>query len=340
MALPTPEDFFQRVGSDRKPPRPRNVTAGEPAVATKGQDPNQEKPVATDGEQRWASSHDVFWGTTQTHDQLPPGVYSCGLSQVGPILQRMTVQTDDLLMLPDEASSDLVNEFRRFWTLGDAFRARGFLHKRGFLVWGPPGSGKTSTFALLMRSLIDTLGGVILFLESPTVAAECLALARRIEPERPMIAVMEDIDALIEKYGESEYLALLDGEAQVDNIVFLASTNYPERLDPRFVDRPSRFDTIRYVGMPSAAARECYFLAKEPDISKEELARWVEVTEGLSIAHLKELIIAVRCLGQPLEGAGGVAERLQAMHERRPSSDDSPDRRQMGFGRVVSLAGR
>jgi SpoVK/Ycf46/Vps4 family AAA+-type ATPase len=110
-------------------------------------------------------------------------------------------------------------------------------------------------------------------------------------------------DALIERHGENEFLALLDGEAQVDNIVFLSSTNYPERLDRRFVDRPSRFDTIKYIGMPSAGARHLFLNAKEPSLTPEELDLWVERTEGFSIAHLKELIIAVRCFRQPFAEA-------------------------------------
>jgi len=324
------EDFFERVGRDTMAlAESGNVRQRGLAVQAVPPAPERERSISLTGDRRWAASHDTFWGATQTYDELPPGLYRCDTApQIGPILIRQSVSTDNLLELPDDATSSIISEFAAFWELESEFRARGFMHKRGFLLWGPPGSGKTSCVQLLVKKLIQDVGGVVLFIDNPECGAQCLSMARKIEPKRPMIAIMEDIDALINRHGENEYLALLDGEAQVDNIVFLATTNYPERLDKRFVDRPSRFDTIRYVGMPTADARRVYFQAKEPSIDEGELAAWVEATEGLSVAHLKELIIAVRCFKQPL---ADVAARLEKMHARKPSSEDSPDARVVGF---------
>ena len=189
-------------------------------------------------------------------------------------------------------------------------------------------SGKTCSLMLMAKRLVLDQEGVVVILDQPQVAAACLQMARKIEPKRPMIAIMEDLDALVQKYGENEYLALLDGEAQVDNICMLGTTNYPENLDPRFTDRPSRFDTIRYVGMPSAAARRLYLSTKEPSLEGDELETWVEASDGFSVAHLKEMIVAVKCFDQPLEVA---VKRLSAMRERRPNSEDSPERRRMGI---------
>ena len=329
-------EFFERAGAERAVYR-SGETSKQPcppsAVAQSGTLRPSLSPSAETGAKRWAANSDTFWGASQTYDVLPAGLYRCALADhVGPILIRQNVETDHLLELPDDASAKIIAEFARFWELGEAFRSRGFLHKRGFLLWGPPGSGKTSCVHILIKRLIRDHDGIVLFLDHPQVAAQCLRMARSIEPKRPVVAIMEDIDALISNYGEHEYLALLDGEAQVDNIVFLASTNYPERLDRRFVDRPSRFDTIRYIGMPSADARRVYLSAKEPALVTTELAEWVRRSEGFSVAHLKEMIIAIRCFEQPLEE---VVTRLELMHERKPTSEDAPDKTRAGFlGRV------
>jgi hypothetical protein len=53
------------------------------------------------------------------------------------------------------------------------------------------------------------------------------------------------------------------------------------------------------------------------------------MSDGFSVAHLKEMIIAVKCFGQSLED---VVARLDEMQQRRPSSEDSPDRAPIGFG--------
>lgn len=324
------DGFFDLVGTDpvrdyvakeRNAPTP--MPAGTYPAGTQPQNFGA-------GFKRWgAIDGTAFYGVAETHDKMPPGFYRCTFrDMVGPVLVRQNVETDKLLELPDDAGMSIISEFKAFWEIGDKFRERGFLHKRGFLLWGPPGSGKTSTLQLLVKRLIDNQQGVVLLVDHPHPAAACLQLARGIEPTRPMIAILEDIDALVQRYGENEYLSLLDGEAQVDNIVFIATTNYPERLDWRFVDRPSRFDTIRYIGMPSAAARRLYLKIKEPSLTNDELDLWVGASDGFSIAHLKEMIIAVRCFGQPLKE---VVDRLEEMQQRKPTSEQAPDR-PLSFG--------
>ncbi len=113
-----------------------------------------------------------------------------------------------------------------------------------------------------------------------------------------------------------------------DGLLQHNTTNYPERLDKRFVDRPSRFDTVRFIGMPTAAARRTYLKAKEPTLTDSNLDLWVDNTEGFSIAHLRELVILVQCFERPLEEA---IERLESMRIK-PSSEDSPDKVPFGFG--------
>lgn len=328
--MSTEAEFYERAGTaQRNHSRQYDEPAPPQALGLVKANPVQQQQHQMTGERRWAASHDTFWGATQTYDDLPAGFYRTGMTeQLGPILLRSVVETDHLLDLPDDSSASIVREFEQFWKLQEAFQSRGFLHKRGFLLWGPPGSGKTSTLHILIKSLIRDHGGIVLMLDHPGVAANCLRLVRHIEPDRPMIAVMEDIDALIERYGENEFLALLDGEAQVDNVVFVATTNYPERLDKRFVDRPSRFDTVRFIGMPSADARRVYLQTKEPSLQSEELDQWVRKSKGFSVAHLKEMIIAVRCFGQSLDE---VVKRLEAMGARKPSSEDQPDKPMSGF---------
>lgn len=320
------DSFFDQVGTKRQ-------YAGESAnsvAPTQVQGYPDSKPGVPmlGGFKRWGANGDIFFGMAETHDELPSGLYRCDITPHGPILTKQRVETDALLELPDDAGASIIKEFEQFWLIGDKFRERGFLHKRGFLLWGPPGSGKTSTVQLLVKRLINEQNGIVLLLDTPYSAAQCLQMARKIEPKRPMIAIMEDMDALVRKFGENEYLALLDGEAQVDNIVFLATTNYPEHLDRRFVDRPSRFDTIRYIGTPSAAARRLYLNTKEPSLDGAELAAWVDHSEGFSVAHLKEMIIAVKCFGQPIEA---VVSRLEEMQSRKPTSEDAPDRAGIGI---------
>lgn len=319
-------EFSERVGTAIRPApgRDKSGEAASPSVSTVS--PPQ---TSFDGERRWQTNGDYFWNANLTLEALPAALYRCvNVSNIGYCLERMRVDTDDLMELPDSPSAAVLEEIRRFWELEDAFKKRGFIHKRGVLLWGPPGSGKTATLQQLISLVVKQHGGIGVFVDVPGYASACLAMLRRIEPERPIVAMLEDLDALVEKHGENEYLALLDGEAQIANIVFVATTNYPERLDRRFVDRPSRFDLIRQIGMPTPQARRAYLLAKEPSL-QDEIDEWVSRSEGFSIAHLRELIVLCRCYGKSLEQA---VERLNEMRDEQPSSGHADDGRRRGVG--------
>jgi energy-coupling factor transporter ATP-binding protein EcfA2 len=277
----------------------------------------------------WAAAGDVFWRIGESHDTLPPGVYRCEQSpNIGPHFIRVKNETDTLIVFPDSESTRILDEIRRFQGMKAAFRKHGFLHKRGVLMWGPPGSGKTTTLQLLIDLIVREHKGVAVLIDRPHNAVACLQMLRAVEPERQVVGVLEDLDALVERFGESEYLALLDGESQVDNVVYVATTNYPERLDARFVDRPSRFDTIRYIGMPSPAAREAYFLAKAPELANGSLEKFVAASDGYSVAHMRELIILTRCFEVSLEEA---KKRLDKTRTVKPSSAQRPDAPAFGF---------
>lgn len=261
----------------------------------------------------------------KTYKQLPPGQYTINASNHGLYFQETKVVLDDLMTLPDSASADVMNQIEVFWQKEEHFRKYQYAWKRGVLLWGPPGSGKTSTVQMIVHSLIEK-GGIAVYCDCPELAAGGLRLLRSVEPSRPIVMILEDIDAIINRYGESGLLALMDGELQVDNVVFLASTNYPERLDKRFINRPSRFDIVRKIGMPTDDARKYYISKKVPDLSEEQLAKWVLLSKDFSMAHVKEMIVSVKVFEVELEAA---ATRLRGMCERRVSSED--DGRKVGF---------
>lgn len=242
------------------------------------------------------------------------------MTQNGPIAETQPIVADDLRILPGSCNEAVVKEIRKFWGSRDLYCSHGLSYKRGVLFYGPPGSGKTGTILLLCKELVEHYQGAVFACTDATLLSQLLHKLRKIEPERPLIVVMEDLDELINNSGEHSILALLDGEDQIDNVVFLASTNYPERLGARIVNRPSRFDERIFVDMPSEITRRAYLhavTATQPS-SDRELERWTEETKGLSIAHLRELVVAVQCLGGSYEE---VLNRLKTMAIRPNATD-------------------
>lgn len=271
--------------------------------------------------QMWAVAGDNFFPCEKTTETLPPGQYLAKYCDTrGFYFSKKDVNLDSLIELPDNNSEKVIASIETFWSREQNFRELGFLWKRGIMLHGPPGSGKTSTVQQLSKKVVER-GGIALYCTYPRHDAEGLRILRKIEPDRPVVVILEDIDAIIQQYGEADLLAMLDGELQVDNVVFVATTNYPERLDKRFINRPSRFDEVVYIGMPNEACRKVYLAAKNPRLAndEDEMDIWLSKTDKYSIAHLKELIVSVECLGNSLDAS---ADRLQNMIDKQPKSDD------------------
>lgn len=272
----------------------------------------------------WATTGDrtVFWAASDVSEKIIPGLYKCiDAPKIGPALLKMIISTDDLILIDSVVKEEVFSEITYFWSpeVKAKFKERGFLYKRGILMYGDPGSGKTACIQLLIKEIIKH-GGVALYGDHPGIMSQCLQMVRRIEPDLPVVVIMEDFEILTERgHAENEWLAMLDGESQVDNVVFLGTTNYVEKLDKRFTDRPSRFDVVVSVPPPSAEIRATFLHHKEPNMTLEEVQHWVSQTAGFSIAHLKELVISVRILGKPLDEQ---VKRLRKMKERKFSNQE------------------
>lgn len=281
---------------------------------------------------QWTTSdNNVFVPASQTKNILIPGVYEINASsQIGVYFKRIPVRTEGLLKFPQTNSNKVIDEIKNFWDREEVFRNYDLSYKRGILLYGPPGSGKSCTIQLLMQDVVSRTGVVLVF-KDPSLYIEGLRILRQIQPDTPVVTIMEDIDSLLDMYNESSILNILDGVNEADKVVFLATTNYPAKLGARIVNRPSRFDKRFRIGYPNDESRQMYF---EHLIGKEhikelgiDINRWVEDTDRLSLAHLKELFVAVIILGDKYEDAINL---LQSMKENIDDRDIS----KMGFGKT------
>lgn len=310
-------------------------------VPAENQGRAEREPVKEVDYSQWEiGPNDGFKATGGTRKLLPPGVYRLYNTNAGIVFSLVRVMTDKLIDLKDSASSEIIAGIKTFWAAEKRFRERGILYKRGVLLWGPPGSGKTVTVSLLMNELIAA-GGMVILCDHPSLCVAALAQVRRIEPDRRLIVVEEDIEEMMRHHGEHELLALLDGENQIANVVHIATTNYPDMLGARIVNRPSRFDEVRKIGMPNEKAREAYLVAtvpefmNHPDWPYSRLEQWVKDTEGMSIAHLRELVVAVFCLDRNYEDT---MERLRKMQIKPKGHEEGFKQKESGFAGNMASA--
>jgi AAA+ superfamily predicted ATPase len=320
------EDFGGDGGS-KAPRSPKNHASAPAATAEGGKDdlhkmvdlvqwavcgPNTAKPVST------------------TFPKLESGVYNIASNQYhGIVFIKRNICVDDLLKFPDSVSGKILEEITTFWTKGPKFKEHGFLHRRGYLLHGPAGSGKTCLVQQIIADIVESGGLVFQCSGQPSTFSDGLDLFRKVEPNRPAVCLFEDIDAIIDEHGEDEILTLLDGENQIDKVLNIGTTNYPEKLDPRLVARPRRFDRVIKVGMPSDAVRRMYF-EKKLKIQGGEVDKWVDSTKDFSFAACAELVISVKCFEKPLDEAVKI---LKAMTDTKHSSRDYYSSASPGFAK-------
>ena len=271
---------------------------------------------------------ETFIPSFKTTERLPSGMYTiAGATQDDRvILKRLPINVDELLVFPNSLAEKIANEIENFWKRGSFFKTFGFLHRRGYLFYGPAGSGKSCIVQQVIQDVINRDGIVLLCNAPPKAVDMALLQFRQVEPDRKVVCIFEDIDAIVENYGESNLLALLDGENQINQVLNIATTNYPEKLDKRIVSRPRRFDRVIKINAPDSITRRMYF-EKKLNFTNGEVDKWVKATEGFSFAAIAELVISTKCLGNSFESA---VENIKSLMIKKISSEDF-DRHETGF---------
>jgi putative nucleotidyltransferase with HDIG domain len=230
--------------------------------------------------------------------KLKAGVYQIVRTMQGLAFERQAISTDSLLRFEDPVHTEILAEMDKFWQQKDKFEKKGLLHNRAVLMYGPPGSGKSCIIKIATGDLVGQ--GDIVFVADRYIAdlVDGLKVFREIEPTRRCLALMEDVDEM----GEHSLLQLLDGTNTANNVLYLATTNYVDRLPPRVL-RAGRFGRKIEVPYPPDAGRKAYLESKIGDegLTPEALDDLVKKTSGFSFGSLKELVTAVFCMGQPLE---------------------------------------
>ncbi|WP_225752631.1 ATP-binding protein [Actinotalea sp. Marseille-Q4924] len=168
--------------------------------------------------------------------------------------------------------------------------------KRGLLLYGPPGVGKTHTVRYLTASLTGTtviqLTGNALHL-----IGEACSVARALQPS---MVVVEDVDLIAEDRGMHpghhpllfQLLNEMDGLAEDADVIFVLTTNRADLLEPALAARPGRVDQAIALDLPDEHGRRALFelyrggLEVEPGAADDAVAR----SEGVTASFLKELL--------------------------------------------------
>jgi AAA+ superfamily predicted ATPase len=208
---------------------------------------------------------------------------------------RPSMTLDDLI-LPTETVDAITRQVVGVAHHRAQLLAAGQHLKRGLLLYGPPGVGKTHTVRYLMSELTETtivqLAGNTLHL----IGAAC-SVARALQPS---MIVVEDVDLIAEDRdmyaGASPILFQLlnemDGLAEDADVVFLLTTNRADLLEPALAERPGRVDQAVALEKPDREARRRLFALYRGglDVDESRLDSVLSRTDGVTASFLKELL--------------------------------------------------
>ena len=226
-------------------------------------------------------------------DSLPPGVYKLGTDYYDrPTAQIIDRKKERLCDFEHGALPLVMSEIRKFWHAGGLYDKLGMTHKRGILLYGPPGCGKTS-IAMAAVEEVAREGGIAV-VTKPNELQQAMSGFRMIQPNTKVVVLLEDLDHYMPRQ-ETMMLEMLDGVSTVGgNALYLYTTNNLSEIPERLRCRPSRIDTLIEVSTPVLEHRLEYAKHAANGLLDDQIA-WeiAEATDGLSMADITEVVLSV-----------------------------------------------
>ncbi|MBO1004654.1 AAA family ATPase [Pseudogracilibacillus auburnensis] len=202
------------------------------------------------------------------------------------------IQRDDVL-LEEIVKRDIFRSIDEFFSKsGTFFKTYNIPYKRGILLYGNPGNGKTT----LVKSIAGSVQAPVIYWQITEFTSsysidEVFQTAKKMAP---VILIIEDIDSMPHE-SRSVFLNALDGATSKDGIFLIGTTNYPERIDPALINRAGRFDRAYEIKQPDEKLRRNYLLKKQVNqfVAAEVVDEIATKTKNLSIAQLNELYMSM-----------------------------------------------
>jgi len=225
-----------------------------------------------------------------------------GFSHRISFLKPSSKNWQDLALAPS-LKDEIVANTAGFLGRGDELATYGIPARRGVLLVGEPGTGKT----LICKILLNNSSGITCILATGSDllhSGYIFELYELAEDLRPSMVFIEDIDLIGEGRTESHYsrggalatlLSALDGVEECREVVTVATTNWLEILDKALRNRPSRFDRVILLPLPSFEQRRelVQSLSQTIPIDEDIQDYLAQRTESYTPAQVQEVLYSL-----------------------------------------------
>jgi len=192
-------------------------------------------------------------------------------------------------ILNGDLLSEVMSDISHFFKNEHIYKANNLPYKRGLLLYGPPGNGKTT----LIKYLLANTPNVYKFIVSPDVFTDYTGLITFLRTkfnEYPLLIIAEDIDT-ISDYTLTGLLNFLDGELSLERMYFIGTANKVSMMKASIKDRPGRFDWVSCIDNPDTRSRKKLLKTFFPTLDDDHIDEYAKLTDGLSAAYFKEIYI-------------------------------------------------
>jgi transitional endoplasmic reticulum ATPase len=212
--------------------------------------------------------------------------------------------TWDEVILDSDMKASLIEDVHGFFNNQQLYKKLSVPWKRGLILHGVPGNGKTISIKAFINELSARPDAIpSLYVKSFDACKGAKYAIRAIFSHArimaPCLLIFEDLDSLVTDETRSYFLNEVDGLESNDGILMIGSTNNLDALDPAISKRPSRFDRKYHFHLPGEQERTsyCQFWRRKladsdmVDFQEELCPIIAKLSEGFSFAYLKELFV-------------------------------------------------
>jgi hypothetical protein len=188
--------------------------------------------------------------------------------------------------------------------------------KRGILLYGAPGTGKTHTVSYLI-GLLPEVTVIVISGRALGRIGEACSVARTLQPA---VIVVEDVDLIAEDRTASpgehpllfQLLNEMEGLNSASDVTFLLTTNRADLLEPALATRPGRVDLAAELPLPDADARRALIALYQGRLVFDgvDVDAVIGRTEGATAPFIKELLRRAALLAAENDGDGEGAIRV------------------------------